>query len=211
MRVAGAVVGPEATGTIGPAGSAETAGPDGVAGHVESVGPASETGREPALEDWSLTVISEEPGGPREIPLPGQGPADWRDIDELRTVSGTGIYRVRVTRGSDPAALAGAELVLGEIGGSAVVRAGGRDIATVLRPDAVVPLGGALAEAVAAGDEPIIEIEVRTTLRNATLAADVYTQGPWAVEHPTRPHGLLGPVRLIPGPRGRGAVPPPTP
>jgi len=78
------------------------------AGHVESVGPASETGREPALEDWSLTVISEEPGGPREIPLPGQGPADWRDIDELRTVSGTGIYRVRVTRGSDPAALAGA-------------------------------------------------------------------------------------------------------
>lgn len=211
VRVAGAVVGPEATGTIGPAGSAETAGPDGVAGHVESVGPASETGREPALEDWSLTVISEEPGGPREIPLPGQGPADWRDIDELRTVSGTGIYRVRVTRGSDPAALAGAELVLGEIGGSAVVRAGGRDIATVLRPDAVVPLGGALAEAVAAGDEPVIEIEVRTTLRNATLAADVYTQGPWAVEHPTRPHGLLGPVRLIPGPRGRGAVPPPTP
>lgn len=199
VRVAGAVVGPEATGTIGSAGSAETAGPDGVAGHVESVGPASETGREPALEDWSLTVISEEPGGPREIPLPGQGPADWRDIDELRTVSGTGIYRVRVTRGSDPAALAGAELVLGEIGGSAVVRVGGREIATVLRPDAVVPLGGALAEAVAAGDEPVIEIEVRTTLRNAALAADVYTQGPWAVEHPTRPHGLLGPVRLIAG------------
>ena len=63
-------------------------------------------------------MISEEPGGPREIPLPGQGPADWRDIDELRTVSGTRIYRVCVTRGSNSAALAGAELVLGEIGGS---------------------------------------------------------------------------------------------
>ena len=144
-------------------------------------------------------MISEEPGGPREIPLPGQGPADWRDVDELRTVSGTGTYRARVTGGSDPAALAGVELVLGEIGGSAVVRVGGREIATVLRPDAVVPLGGALAEAVSAGDEPVIEIEVRTTLRNAALAADVYTEGPWAVEHPTRPHGLLGPVRLIAG------------
>ena len=49
------------------------------------------------------------------------------------------------------------------------------------------------------GDEPVIEIEVRTTLRNAALAADIYTQGPWAVEHPTRPHGLLGPIRLIAG------------
>jgi len=38
---------------------------------------------------------------------------------------------------------------------------------------------------------------VRTTLRNAALAADVYTEGPWAVEHPSRPHGLLGPVRLV--------------
>ena len=208
VRVAGAVVGPGSAGIIGPAGRAETAGPDGragtagadgAAGRVESAGPASETGRELALEDWSLTVISEEPGGPREIPLPGQGPADWRDVDELRTVSGTGTYRARVTGGSDPAALAGVELVLGEIGGSAVVRVGGREIATVLRPDAVVPLGGALAEAVATGDEPVIEIEVRTTLRNAALAADVYTEGPWAVEHPSRPHGLLGPVRLIAG------------
>ena len=71
MRVAGAVVGPGSAGVIGPADCAGTAGSDGAAGRVESAGPASETGREPALEDWSLTVISEEPGGSREIPLSG--------------------------------------------------------------------------------------------------------------------------------------------
>ena len=102
-----------------------------------------------------------------------------------------------VSRGGDPAARGGVERVVGEDGGSAGGRAGGGDMATGRRPGAVVPRGGALAGAVAAGDEAVIESEVRTTLRNAALAADVYTQGPWAVEHPTRPHGLLGPVRLI--------------
>jgi len=198
-------------------GTGEVAGAGGacaVAGAVVgagAAGPGRRTGSgggEFVLTDWSLTVISEEPAGPRTIVLPGQGPGDWRDIAVLKDISGTGVYRARVEVGSGAdagrAALADAVLTLGELGGSALVRVGDRVFGPVLRDDAAVAIGGALAAAVAAGREPIIEIEVRTTLRNATLAADAYMTGPWAVEHPSSPHGLLGPVHLhYPLRRGR--------
>ncbi|SDN41728.1 alpha-L-rhamnosidase [Actinomyces ruminicola] len=180
--VAGAVVGASA-GETGPA----------VGGRTGS------GGEEIALTGWSLTVTSEEPDGPRTIVLPGQGPADWREVPALKDVSGTGVYHVRadVHGGADPAALADAVLRLGELGGSAVVRVGDREFGPVLRDDVDIPVGQALAAVVAAGQDPVIEIEVRTTLRNATLAADVYMKGPWAVQYPTVPHGLLGPVHLL--------------
>lgn len=184
-------------------GAAGAGGVCAVAGAVigtGAVGALGATGEELALVDWSLTVTSEEPDGPRTVDLPGQGPGDWRGIAALKDVSGTGVYRARVEVGvggdAARAALAGAVLRLGELGGSALVRVGGREFGPVLRDDADIPVGEALAAVAVAGREPTIEIEVRTTLRNAALAADVYMTDPWAVEHPSVPHGLLGPVRV---------------
>ena len=178
VRVAGALVGTGAT--------------------VEALTP---TGEELGLTWVDLSVLTEEPGGVRELVLPAQGPADWREVPGLEDVSGTGRYRALVT-GAQGAAVtaedvAGARLSLGRVGGVARVSVGGRLLATVLRADDVIEVGEALAAEVAAGREPAIEVEARTTLRNATLAADVYMKGPWAVEHPSAPHGLIGPVRLL--------------
>ncbi|WP_103062550.1 hypothetical protein [Actinomyces qiguomingii] len=191
--VAGAVIG---------AGAVASSGGDTASlGGAVTGAQAEAGGAELALMDWSLTVTSEEPDGPRTIDLPGQGPGDWRGIAALKDVSGTGVYRAHVEGGAGGeaarAALADAVLSLGELGGSALVRVGDCEFGPVLRDDADVPVGQALAGVVAAGQDPIIEIEVRTTLRNATLAADVYMTGPWAVRHPSVPHGLLGPVRLL--------------
>ena len=159
------------------------------------------SGQALALVWGDLVVTTEEEAGARALTRAGQGPADWREVPGLTDVSGTGRYRARVT-GPDGApataeVLAGARLCLGSVGGVATVSVGGRALATVLRPDDVVEVGGALAAEVAAGREPVIEVEVRTTLRNATLAADLYMTGPWPVEHPSAPHGLLGPVHLL--------------
>ena len=159
------------------------------------------SGQALALVWGDLVVTTEEEAGARALTRAGQGPADWREVPGLTDVSGTGRYRARVT-GPDGApataeVLAGARLCLGSVGGVATVSVGGRALATVLRPDDVVEVGGALAAEVAAGREPVIEVEVRTTLRNAPLAADLYMTGPWPVEHPSAPHGLLGPVHLL--------------
>ena len=197
VRVAGAVV-----------------GPDSGAWNVAEVG-TSPAGAELYLTWGDLVVTTEEPDGARELVLPAEGPADWRAVVGLEQVSGTGVYTAAVVRSGavdaggevarsggsgavpTPAQLDGLELCLGPVGGVAVVRVGGRELATVLRDDVVVPVGEALAQEVVAGREALLEIEVSTTLRNATLAADVYMKGPWAVEHPSVPHGLLGPVRLF--------------
>ncbi|MCL3790179.1 MULTISPECIES: glycosyl hydrolase, partial [unclassified Actinomyces] len=188
-----------------PSAGAEPEAPVRVAGAL--VGAGADAGAlDPAGEDlglvWGdLVVTTEEQGGARALTLADQGPADWREVPGLEDVSGTGRYRALVT-GVDggPAtagALAGARLSLGRVGGVATVSVGGHVLATVLRPDDVVEAGAALAAEAAAGREPAIEIEVRTTLRNATLAADVYMKGPWAVTHPSAPHGLIGPLRLL--------------
>ncbi|MDO4899699.1 glycosyl hydrolase [Actinomyces sp.] len=198
LRLVSAQPGPGTGEVTGAGGACAVAGAVVGAGAVETGRRIGSGGEEIALTEWSLTVTSEEPNGPRTIVLPGQGPGDWREVPALKDVSGTGVYRVRaeVGGGADPAALADAVLSLGELGGSALVRVGDRVFGPVLRYDAAIAIGGALAAAVAVGREPIIEIEVRTTLRNATLAADAYMTGPWAVEHPSVPHGLLGPVHL---------------
>lgn len=142
---------------------------------------------EGALEGWRLDVISEEPGGPRTITLHGVGPGDWRTIDALEGVSGVGRYTARVTLPDDRHVGASAALHLGILAGSAVVRVGGRTAGVAYLDDTVVDLGSSVTN----GTE--IEIEVRTSLRNAVVESgiDVFE------EHPLRPHGLLGPVRLV--------------
>lgn len=156
-----------------------------------------EGGRPEALEelrlaDWSLEVESAAPT-PRLVSIEGQGPGEWREIEALAHVSGIGRYRVRIAEEDRHRAEAGAVLELGALGGSALVRAGGRQFGPFLLDDARVELGDALAR------DPWIEIEVRTTLRNAALAAGLYDPGPWKVEHPPAAHGLIGPVRLFGG------------
>lgn len=142
---------------------------------------------EGALEGWRLDVISEEPGGPRNIELDRVGPGDWRTIDTLKGVSGVGRYTTRVALPDDRLVRASATLHLGILAGSAVVRVGGNVVGVAYLDDTVIDLGGLVTN----GTE--IEIEVRTSLRNAVVESgiDVYE------ERPLRPHGLLGPVRLV--------------
>ncbi|GAA4490406.1 glycosyl hydrolase [Microbacterium panaciterrae] len=109
---------------------------------------------------WSLEVTTEEASGARIIHLDGQGPRDWRDIAELCDVSGTGIYRIPV--GCVSGAYVAVEL--GELAGSATVRVDGRPYGTVYVSGGSVNVGAALAEG------GLLEIEVRTPLRNAVAA-----------------------------------------
>ncbi|WP_022884750.1 glycosyl hydrolase [Glaciibacter superstes] len=139
------------------------------------------------LEGWRLHVVSEEPGGPREIELDGVGPGDWRGIAALRGVSGVGRYSARVVLPDERLAGRAAKIDLGGLAGSAVVRVGGRVFGTAYVSNTVIDLG------TSAVNEAEIEIEVRTSLRNAVIESgiDVFD------EVPSRPHGLIGPVRIL--------------
>jgi hypothetical protein len=140
-----------------------------------------------AVEGWRLDVTSEEPAGPRIIPLDGVGPGDWRDVDALRRVSGTGRYTARVLLPDELVGLS-AVIDLGRLAGSAVVRIGGRVFGTAYVDDTVIDLGGALVNGVE------IEIEVRTALRNAVIASGITDLiGPDS----SQPQGLIGPVRIL--------------
>lgn len=135
------------------------------------------------LGDWTLEVTTEEPGGARTIHLEGQGPADWRTISELRGVSGTGVYRVQV---KDSAGHNSA-ISLGQLAGSATVRLNGRVLGVAYVSDTIIRT----EEGVHAGD--VLEIEVRTPLRNAVVAAGTRPGAGTA----TQAHGLVGPVRIL--------------
>jgi hypothetical protein len=139
------------------------------------------------IEGWRVDVTSEEPAGPRIIPLDGVGPGDWRDVDELRHVSGTGRYTARVALPDELLGLP-AFIDLGRLAGSAVVRIGDRVFGTAYVDDTVIDLGEALVDGVE------IEIEVRTALRNAVIASGITDLiGPDS----SQPQGLIGPVRIL--------------
>ncbi|MGV2984341.1 glycosyl hydrolase [Microbacterium sp. AGC85] len=136
-----------------------------------------------ALEDWTLEVRAEEPDGPRDIQVEGQGPGDWRDIPELASVSGIGVYRTRVR----DAAEGRIAVSLGDLAGSATVRINGEVKGVVFVPHGTVEIG----ESVRQGD--VLEIEVRTPLRNAVVAVGTRA----GVGSATRAQGLIGPVRVL--------------
>ncbi|HEY5320550.1 MAG TPA: glycosyl hydrolase [Galbitalea sp.] len=139
------------------------------------------------LEGWRLDVTSEEPAGPRTIALDGVGPGDWRDVDALRHVSGTGRYTARVVL---PDELVGQPAIInvGRLAGSAVVRIGDRVFGTAYVDDTVIDLGEGLVN----GTE--IEIECRTALRNAVIASGISELiGPDS----SQAQGLIGPVRIL--------------
>lgn len=140
------------------------------------------------LEGWHLQVLSEEPAGPRTIELDGVGPGDWREIESLKSVSGTGLYTVRVALRDERLTGRPARIDLGALAGSAVVRIGGRVFGTAYVDNTVIDLGGSLAD----GTE--IEIEVRTALRNAVIEAEI---SDLFDQDSSRPQGLIGPVRLL--------------
>ncbi|TXN29496.1 glycosyl hydrolase [Lacisediminihabitans profunda] len=136
------------------------------------------------VEGWRIEVTSEEPAGPRIITLDGVGPGDWRDVDALRHVSGTGRYTARVVV---PEGLTGLPAVidLGGLAGSAVVRIGDRVFGTAYVDGSVIDLGTSLVNGT------LIEIEVRTALRNAVIASAITDLiGPDS----SQPHGLIGPA-----------------
>jgi hypothetical protein len=138
-------------------------------------------------------VTTKEPDSVRRIVLEDQGPGDWREIDELRVVSGVARYRTTVAVGSEREFW----LELGTLAGSAVIRAGGQTFGPVFTSAATLELGDALAA------DGKLEIEVRTALHNAVVASGArpnVSRGlrlrgldPNALE----PHGLIGPVRIL--------------
>ena len=144
---------------------------------------------------WLLDVTTEAPDGSREITLSGQGPGDWREVDELRDVSGVARYRTTVAIGSSSTF----RIDLGALAGSAVVRAGGRQFGPVYTSGTTLELGDALTDGA-------LEIEVRTGLHNAVIASGrrpnvsvgLRLRGLEATAR--EPQGLLGPVRVL----GRG-------
>lgn len=135
------------------------------------------------VDVWSLHVHTEEPDGPRDIQLDGQGPSDWRSIPELESTSGTGVYRTRVLETAEGRIT----LHLGDLAGSASVRVNGTVKGFAYVPHTVVDIGDGVRQ----GD--VLEIEVRTPLRNAVVAAGS-RDGAGSV---TRTQGLIGPVRLL--------------
>ena len=140
------------------------------------------------IEGWCLDVVSEEPSGPRTIHLDGVGPGDWRTVEALRNVSGTGRYAARIRLPDERLNGGPAVIDLGGLAGSAVVRIGGRALGTAYVSDTVIDLGDSLVN----GAE--IEIEVRTALRNAVIASGI---SDLFDEESSHPQGLIGPVKII--------------
>ncbi|QOX81908.1 hypothetical protein H8R18_00555 [Nanchangia anserum] len=139
---------------------------------------------EAELGPWTIAVAGARG---EDLMLTRAHLGDWRDDDELGEVSGVAIYRTPVRW---PREVRGTVWCsLGRIDGSARIREGNAFGAPIIsdRPVALPP---------AAYAEGILEIEVRTPLRNAALAAGVVTAGPWPIELTTRPQGLSGPVRV---------------
>ncbi|WP_285244181.1 glycosyl hydrolase [Pseudarthrobacter sp. fls2-241-R2A-127] len=139
------------------------------------------------VSDWRLSVQSVEEGGTRTIELDGQGPADWRTVDELARISGTGLYSCRVA--AVPKGSTGVVLEFGELAGSATVRIGNQTFGPAYVSGTVLELGDALA----GGEGTHVQIEVRTALRNA-VAETGRLRGPFGQPCP---HGLVGPVKFF--------------
>jgi hypothetical protein len=140
------------------------------------------------IEGWRLQVVSEEADGPRTIELDGVGPGDWRKVRALKNVSGTGRYTARVAIADERLAGLPAVIDLGGLAGSAIVRVGGRIFGPAYVDDAVLSLGDSIEDGVE------IEIEVRTSLRNAVIARGI---SPHITSDSSQPHGLLGPVKIL--------------
>lgn len=146
--------------------------------------------RELSLGPWRVEVTTEEPGPSRRIDL-DQGPADWREVEDLRGVSGVARYRTTVTVGSAHTFV----VELGALAGSAVVRAGGEEFGPVYTSGATLELGSALADGA-------LEIEVRTALHNAVASSGLRPNVGVGLQlrgldpSTLEPHGLIGPVRV---------------
>lgn len=132
------------------------------------------------LGAWHLEVDAVTPNGIRHITLPGQGPADWRSVPDLATVSGTGRYRLTIDHSLEDAALE-----LGELAGSAVVRVNGNVAGSAFGSGRRLALGSLPRDAV-------LEIEIATSVRNAVVAHRVRPR----LGEDTVAHGLIGPVHL---------------
>lgn len=145
------------------------------------------------LSGWSLTADVAGPERKPAVYLPGQGPGDWRTITALRSSSGTGVYTVQVSAGEDDARFA---VDLGELAGSAIVTVGEHRFGPALTSDTIIDLGDTLR------DQSLVQIEVRTPLRNSAIAHGVLD----AAYSPTRATGLIGPVRFLGSP-AHGSTP----
>jgi len=167
------------TGTTGGASSAEAA----------SNGRAPQT-----LSRWHLTVEDWQPGAratetkkvSHEVDLDALAP--WTEIPGLEDVSGVGRYTTKV---SLEAGWPGATLELGQVMDTCRVTINGQALPPVDPMSPVVPAGPYLK----AGDNTLV-IEVATPLGNRLRVTNPDVFG----SRTRQAYGLMGPVRLVPGP-----------
>ncbi|MDO4259253.1 MAG: glycosyl hydrolase [Actinomycetaceae bacterium] len=151
--------------------------------------PGKASSDESEVTNWSLRVVTEEPGESRTLEFPSQGPGDWLTIPELADISGVATYRAQAHIPNN------AYLRLGEFRGSVRVRISGSDNSAMEYGPYFA--SGTLIDLrdIPAG-EAAIEIDLATTLVNAAVKAEILDGGPWKLEVAAQPSGLIGAVHL---------------
>ena len=142
---------------------------------------------------WSLVAESVADPSAR-VEIGGAALGDWRDRDELRGLSGRGVYRADV---EFPAGVVGIDL--GEVHGVASVAVDGRAAGTAVTTPWFVRLEGVEAGA------RTVTIELTPPLRNELIRlgeAGDPTAAQFVGKSGTEvASGLVGPVRLVVRPR----------
>jgi hypothetical protein len=164
---------------------------------------SSKTVRLPRLPDpltvigpWSLSVDTVGPDGDGKVDLRLERLADWRDIPQLSSASGTGTYAAKLT--VPEAWLAGgrgALLDLGAIGGMLELQVNGRRV-----PFASLIDGPRDVTELLKPGENELRASLATTVTNVIVARAQSGDGRYAhfAKNAKQPYGIIGPVRLIP-------------
>jgi hypothetical protein len=145
---------------------------------------------------WALKAHTVGPDGDGDVSLQLSKLADWRDIPELKTSSGTGTYVAKV---SVPASwLATGRGVLldpGAVGGMYTVAVNGRRVVFPNPADGPRDITGLLHR----GTNEL-RFAVATTLNNVIVGRAQSGDPRYTVfaTRATQPYGLMGPVRLVP-------------
>lgn len=165
---------------------------------------------EPISADaWSLQVHTSEPT-PRQLQLDEVELRDWRDIPELREVSGTGIYTsVLNLPASWKADGRSSQLDLGEFFGTVAISINGSPVPAPATSDTAytlpLPALPRVTRRIDVSDylqvgANTLEVVLSTTIQNAAKAqlSQGSTASPSNSLGPSQPYGLIGPVRLVP-------------
>jgi hypothetical protein len=156
---------------------------------------------------WDLTVTEVGPGGPVDHKLQLDSLQDWRDLGEISSASGTGVYTTHVIVPPDWLSESrGVRLNIGKAGGALELFLNGKRVTWQDTPDVQVPVDDLVHE----GDNEL-QVVVTTNRINKMVALSRSDPDPyyrlWSARS-TQPYGLLGPVELRPVARTAVVLPP---